>query len=178
MSQTIFHLEPFQQFLHRAVELNRLHAPDDEVHAVILAQHAAKTQGAVLGDLHPATLDGQAQEARRTLVALHRDFPGGAPVWEQAALLLRGFAGLRPFPAANFETGWDMVAETLGHHGHDLVATRADAGELGNDLWTRLGDAYPHGFGRTDLLRRDETFEWLADWCRHRMAAAPKQPVR
>ncbi|HLF17190.1 MAG TPA: hypothetical protein VI796_07155 [Candidatus Thermoplasmatota archaeon] len=172
MSSSIFHLEPFRQFLVHAVELNRVHAPDEPVHAVILAQQATKEAGGELGEPDPATLEGRALAARRGLVALHHQFPAGAPVWEQAAYLVRGFAGLAPFPEANVRTGLDLVGELLLHHGHEVMLESDDTGALRDELWGRLEATYPNGMGRQDLLRRDDLLGWLADWFRHRTAVS------
>ncbi len=171
---TIYRLEPFREFLRRAVDLNRLHAPDDPVHAVILAQDALREVGSNPGEPDPATLEGRAAAARRSLVALHREFPAGAPVWEQAAFLLRGFTALHVFPEASFRTGWDCVAGLLEHHGHPVLADLSDVEALRTEAWERIEAAYPQGFRRPDLLRRDDTLAWLSDWFRTRIATAPR----
>lgn len=175
--RTIFHLEPFPEFLHRCVELNRVHAPDDPVHAAMLAQDALRQAGHDLGEPDAATTEGRALQARRGLVALHREFPA-APAWEQAAFLLRGFLGLRPFPEANFRTGWDYTVGLLAHHGHSLVEERAEVEELRERLWADLEAAFPEGFRRADLLRRDATLLELAEWFRRRTAALPASARR
>lgn len=150
---SIFHLEPFPAFLRRIVELNRLHDPEADLHAAIF--DADKGDGAA---------------ARKKLATLHRDFPYGAPVHEQAAYLLRGFVGLAPFDRANHRTGWDYTMELLLHH-HKEPLPDAEAGrDLAADLWDRMEAAYPKGLSRKQVLDRDDTFRWLADWFRHRMA--------
>lgn len=168
--RTLFSLEPYPRFLSRVVELNRLHNPDDRLHDFLhLAPEAWQDLLARQG-AEPGTEVARASEARKSLHALHSEFPSGSPLPEQAAYLVRGFAGLQPFGEGNHQTGWDYTAELMSHHGHELLMGSEDGRGLGNDLWTRLESAYPQGFTRRNLLDRDETFAFLADWFRHRIA--------
>lgn len=156
---TIYRLEPLDRFIIRAVDLNRLHSPDDPLHAAILAADGGGPEAAY---------------ARKCLATIHREFPVGAPVHEQAAFLLRAFTGLAIFQEANFRTGWDFTDELLAHHGHSLETSVAAARTLGSDLWHRLSADHPQGLPRARVLDRDDTFEWLASWLHGRIAAAPK----
>lgn len=164
---TIFRIEPLDRFMHRVVELNRLHNPDDPLHDAMLTPR-------VNGDARRTAAPTPAGAARKALASIHREFPFGAPVHEQAAYLLRAFAGLAVFGAGNFRTGWDYAGELLAHHGHSIEATVDDAQDLGAGLWDRLAATYPDGMPRTRLLDRDESLEWLSDWLQHRIAVAPK----
>lgn len=150
---SIFHLEPFPEFLRRIVELNRLHDPDSPL------------QDAIFHDS-----DGDGAAARKRLATLHRDFPYGAPLHEQAAYLVRGFAGLAPFDAANHRTGWDYTMELLLHHHKEPLPDEDEGVALAADLWDRLEATYPDGMTRKQVLDRDDTWRWLADWFHHRMA--------
>ena len=176
--QSIFRLGHQQEFLRRAVDLNQVHNPEDPVHAYLRMDADAwreATEGP--GPTAPKPNAEVASElaiavvARKSLSSLHREFPSGAPVHEQAAYLLRGFAGLQPFASASDLTGWDLVAETLEHHGFDLLAESEDGRHLMTQLWSRLQETYPKGFTRRDLLHRDETLGWLSEWFRTRIVA-------
>lgn len=160
---SIHSLGHLQEFIQRATELNRLHEPDHHQEPAA-SEHATAT--------------------RKRLAAIHRDFPA-APVHEQAAYLLRGFAALRPFAAGSDLTGWDLVAETLEHHGYDLLAESEDGRELLTALWARTEapdagapDADDGATGGEHLGPpngtwddRDETMQWLSAWFRARIVA-------
>ncbi len=150
---SIFHLEPFPEFLRRIVDLNRLHDPESDLH------------DAVFNDS-----EGEAATTRKKLATIHRDFPYGAPLPEQMAYLVRAFTGLAPFDTANHRTGWDYAMELLLHHHKEPLPDEAAGRALAADLWERLQDTYPKGLSRKQVLDRDDTFHWLTDWFRHRMA--------
>jgi hypothetical protein len=177
MTHTLHHLEKFPAFLRRAVELNRVHNPDDPLHDTLRmdpdAWHALAEREP---DPDPATPFGQASAARKALVAIHKEFPGGAPVHEQAAYLVRAFAGLQPLGQGDFGTGWDLMAETLEHHRFELLAESEEGRTLANDLWQRMQAAYPHGFARKHLLERDDVLAYLSEWFRPRIV--PVRPHR
>ncbi|MFO1533477.1 MAG: hypothetical protein ABR562_07275 [Thermoplasmatota archaeon] len=172
---SIYRLGHLQDFLRRATELNQVHNPEDPVHAY-LGMDADAWRAATEGEAPPARDPAAASElaiavvARKSLSSLHREFPTGAPAHEQAAYLLRGFAGLQPFAAASDVTGWDLVAETLEHHGFDLLAESEDGRALVTELWRRLQASHPR-FSRRDLLERDDAFAWLAEWFSARIVA-------
>jgi hypothetical protein len=165
---TIFRIEPLDRFLHRVVELNRLHNHDDPLHDAIVGTPRAN------GDVRRATRAPAGAAARKALAGIHREFPFGAPVHEQAAYLLRAFCGLAVFSEGNFRTGWDYAGELLAHHGHSVEATLRESQDLGAALWDRLSATYPNGMGRTALLDRDDTLDWLGEWLHDRIAVAPK----
>lgn len=149
MQATVFHLEKLPAFVRRAVELNRLHAPDDDLHDAIL---------------EGATGDGAAH-ARHVLQTIHRHFPEGASLAVQAAYLVRAFGGLRPFSEANHRTGWDVMAEVLQHAGHQVLATPDEIRSLGNTLWEDL-----QGFQEEDLEEVDDAARMLESWFHTRIA--------
>jgi hypothetical protein len=174
MSANIPKIGHAQDFLRRAVALNKVHNPDDPAHAYLEMDHAAwqaapeKAKGRdakVASELAIATV------ARHNIASLHHGYPHKAPVHEQAAYLLRGFAGLQPFAVASDLTGWDLVAETLEHHGFDLLAESEEGRALLHALWTRLQREHPGGFQREHLGAHDESFQWLAQWFRPRIVA-------
>lgn len=181
---SIYKLGHQADFLRRAIALNQLHSPEDPVHPFLAMDAEAwkaltDPDAALLASPASAPKDAAhaselaiAVVARKSLSSLHREFPAGNPVHEQAAYLLRGFAGLQPFAAASDLTGWDLVAETLEHHGFDLLAESEDGRGLLTQLWTRLQSDHPKGFTRRDLLERDATFLWLAQWFRTRIVAS------
>lgn len=176
--QSIFRLGHQQEFLRRAVELNQVHNPEDPVHDYLRMDADAwrnATEGpgpaASKPDASAASELAIAVVARKSMSSMHREFPAGAPVHEQAAYLLRGFAGLQPFASASDLTGWDLVAETLEHHGFDLLAESEDGRRLLTELWSRLQEEFPKGFTRRDLLQRDGTLTWLSEWFRTRIVA-------
>jgi len=152
---SIYRLGPADAFVRRAAALARLHEPDDD-DLPALVDHAR-----ILPDGSAAT--------RRALLAIHREFPDLAPVHEQAAYLVRAMAGLRPFAAASDLTGWDLAAETLEHHGFDLLAGSEDGRSLLAGLWRHLDGSDPGQLGW--LQSRDAAFHWLADWFRPRIVA-------
>jgi len=171
MSPSIFHLEKFPHFLKRVVDLNRVHARDDPVHGALLLEGERRQSLLGQGDPEPDTLAGRTQRARRLLSTIHHEFPAGAPVHEQAAYLVRAFSGLRPFDEANHRTGWDYLAETLQHNGHELLAGEDEGRVLGNEVWHRLGsEEGTPALGPADVLERDAAFEYLVDWFHHRIA--------
>ena len=158
---SIFHLEPFDRFTHRVVQLNALYNPEDPLHAA-LTGNGTGDNGAVPADAVAA--------ARKRLAALHREFPAGAPVADQAAYLIRGFVGLAVFDEANHRTGWDYTAELLRHQHHEVVAPDAEARSLGAETWQRLQASHPDGLRRRDLSQRDDTFEMLRHWFHRRIS--------
>lgn len=168
---SIYRLGHLAEFMARAVALNRLHNPDDPVHAALLMDAASWTARIEAAGPTPAGEDAIALQARKGLAALHHEFPAGAPVHEQAAYLLRGLAGLQPFGAASDLTAWDLVAETLEHHGFDVLAESEDARPMLTQLWTSLQATYPTGLQRRDLLERDDALRELSEWFRKRVVA-------
>ena len=169
---SIFRLGGLQEFLARAAELNALHDPEATAHDYLRMDGAAWRAATDAAGPEPKGDIADAIRARKALTSLHKEFPAGNPVHEQAAYLLRGFSGLQPFARASDLTGWDLVAETLEHHGFDLLAESEDGRALASSLWTRLQAGYPSGLTRKDLLTRDEAFEWLANWFRTRIMAS------
>ena len=168
-SASIHRLEPFDRFMQRAIDLNALYSPDDPLHEQLVAVQPVATKPLDA----PAEAIGSWTEvswARKCLVTIHREFPFGAPVHEQAAYAVRAFAGLRVFAEANFRTGWDYTAELIEHAGRTLEAGVRDAEELGNELLDRMNQAYPTGFSRAMVLERDDVFDFLAEWFRRRVA--------
>ncbi len=151
MNATIFHLEPFDRFVHRISEYNGLYAP-------------AEVQQVLEGDA------AEAKDARKKLASLHKEFPTGAPLAEQVAFLLRGFAGLRVFGEGDFRTGWDYTAGLLAHLDHDIAADVADVEELAMQVWDRIEAEHPDGLPRTRLLDRDEAFSYIRDWVKPRLS--------
>lgn len=169
MSPSIHHLEPFPHFLQHVVALNRVHAPDDPVHDMLLLDEARWRRLAEDGpDLE--TLAGRALRARRALAAIHGHFLAGAPAHEQGAYLLRAFSALRPFDEANHRTAWDYLAETLRHHRHELMASEEEGRVLAGELWEHLGPEPGNGLDRTRLQEPDAAFDHAAAWLRPRIA--------
>ncbi|MGB0652175.1 MAG: hypothetical protein ACPGQL_03155 [Thermoplasmatota archaeon] len=167
-SKSIFHLEKYPFFLSRVVELNKLYSPDSDLHDLLAMDPEAWQEAAQGVDPDPKTKMGRALIVRRCLHALHANFPSGAPVHEQVAYLVRGFAGMRLFDEANFRTGWDYAGELLQHN--DLALTEADHGVLGNDLFERVEAAYGPFMDKKALLDRDDVFDFLAAWFQDRIA--------
>lgn len=159
---SVFKRESFADFQARVVELNKVYG-EDAVHADLMAarHNDEETVAAV------ATAATDAVVARKKLLTIHKDFPYGAHPGDQAAFLLRAFAGLQPFAAGNFETGWDYTSELFHHEG---IAWNLDAPqeELGLQLTDRLAE-YPGGFQRRNCLDRDALFDWLSTWCRQQI---------
>ncbi len=151
---SIYKRESFPQFLQRVIDLNAVHAGDDELHELLRSESD----------------DGRGKAARKKLVTIHHDFPYGAPLHEQAAYLMRAFYGLAPFGVADHRTAWDYTSELLQHDGHTIEATQQDVEDMGLELFDRLGDSHSGGFERKHVLDRDDTFAWLADWFHHRLA--------
>ncbi len=151
---SIYKRESFPDFLKRVIDLNAVHAGDDELHA------------ALVDDAD----DGPGKQARKKLVTIHHDFPYGAPLEEQAAYLLRAFHGLAPFGVADHRTGWDYLSELLTHAGHTIEASQKEVQDLGLALFERLQDSHPDGFDRRHVLDRDDTLAWLTSWFHHRLA--------
>lgn len=160
LPESIFHLEPFPQFLRRVIDLNRLYNPEDPLHEALLRLSTGDT--AAGGD--------EASLARKKLATIHKEFPHGAPLHEQAAYVVRAFNGLRPFAEANHRTGWDYLSELMIHSGYEVFPSEEEGRALGNEVWGRVGEAYPDGFGRNRVLDRDAVFQYLADWFRPRIA--------
>lgn len=153
MEKTIFKLEPFPRFLQRTLELNRLHSPEDDLHTALDGEATSK----------------EAAWARKLLATIHKEFPEGAQVHEQAAFLVRAFGGLRPFSEANFRTGYDYTVGLLEHHGHPVMVSEDEARAMGADLWDRIEEAFPKGMPRGSALDRDDAFTFLADWFKPRI---------
>lgn len=157
--QRIFHLEPFDRFTRRVVELNALYAPDEPVHAALTGE----------GDASRAD-SKDVRRARRILAGLHKGFPGNASMAEQGAFLLRGLTGAAIFEEANFRTAWDLVGEVFAHNGHDVVADLHETQDLGAAVWERVQATHPEGLEAEDLDGHDEAFEYAATWLRQRLA--------
>lgn len=158
--QSVFHLEPFARFLHRVVELNRLHSPDDPLHDALELDHDA--WHAFVEEAGPDA--DAAVAARKDLAEIHEHFPGGVPVHRQAAYLVRAFSVARPFAEANHRTGWDYMSELLEHNGFTLMADVDEGRGLGNELWDRLDGV------RTHVGDDDEVLAYLHDWFKPRVA--------
>lgn len=158
--QSVFHLEPFARFLHRVVELNRLHSPEGPLHEALSLEHDAWHE--FVDQAGPDADD--AIKARKELAEIHEQFPAGAPVHQQAAYLVRAFNAARPFTEANHRTGWDYTAELLEHNGFSMLATVGESRELGSQLWERLeGDTH-------DVAAKDAVYEFLEEWFKPRLA--------
>ncbi len=163
--QSVFHLEPFARFLHRVVELNRLHSPEDPLHDALGLDNSAWHDfvEAAGPDVDAAVA------ARRELAAIHEHFPEGAPAHEQAAYLVRAFGAARPFAEANHRTGWDYTSELLEHNGFELMASVDEGRSLGNEVWAQLRAAYQDGV-RPDLGSGDDVSSYLSAWFKPRVA--------
>jgi hypothetical protein len=155
---SVFKRESFAEFQARVVELNKLYG-EDSVHADLISgkDNDEETVAAISAAPHDAVL------ARKKLMTIHKDFPYGSNSADQAAFLLRAFAGLAPFSKGNFETGWDYTAE-LFHHAGINWNLDTDATELSLQITDRLS-SYQGGFQRRHCLERDEMFAWLSAWC-------------
>lgn len=162
---SIYKREAFADFLSRVLELHAVHVGDDEVHDT-LRQHKDHDEETVAA----AGAPDHALATRKKLLTIHKDFPYGSPLAEQAAFLVRGFHGLAPFGAADHRTGWDYASGLLEHDGHTIEASATEVEELGLQLFDRLNEAYPAGFQRNNILDRDDLFEWLTHWFHHRIA--------
>lgn len=159
---SIYKRESFADFQARVVELNKLYS-EDTLHADLIAgkDNDEETVASI------ASAPSEAVLARKKLLTIHKDFPYGARPAEQAAFLIRGFAGLAPFATGNFRTGWDYTAE-LFHHAGIQWNLDADSEELALQLTDRLG-TYEGGFQRRHCLDRDELFDWLTSWCQEQI---------
>lgn len=157
--QSVFHLEPFARFLHRVVELNRLHSPDDPLHDALELDHDA--WHAFVESAGPDV--DAAVAARKELAAIHERFPSGSPAHLQAAYLVRAFSVARPFAEANHRTGWDYVSELLEHNGFELMAGVDEGRALGNEVWERIDPAVAD-------VGDDEVLAYLSEWFRPRIA--------
>lgn len=168
---SIARLEPYWEFQSRLVRLNGLHNAEDPVHRVLMGEDATfAIRGQMSPEPAPETMLGQAVHARRALVAVHNHYPPDSAAWEQAAYLLRGLCGLRPFAAGNERTAWDFVAGHLDHHAVTLDATDREVDDLLNWLDVGIQRNHPQGFARYNL--RDEDLLWseLCAWFRHHAA--------
>lgn len=156
---SIYKRESFAVFQERVISLNKVYG-DDHVHADLLEgrEHDEETVAAI------STNASDAVVARKKLLTIHKDFPYGAHPAEQAAFLLRGFAGLAPFASGNLQTGYDYTAELFGHA--DIPWNLdVDVEELGLQITNRLSH-YQGGFQRRNCLDRDDLFDWLVSWCK------------
>jgi hypothetical protein len=168
-SQSVFHLERFPAFARRLVALNRMYNVDDPVLGALVLEpegFMAFVGPAREGDGSEA---GRAIAVRRHLLAIHHDFPVGAPAHEQGAYLLRAFHALRPFVTGNHRTAWDYVCELLAHNGFTVLASDAEAAELGTTVWDRVQAEYDDGFDRARVIERDAVWGFLAEWLRPRI---------
>lgn len=163
---SIYKREPFADFLARVLDLHSVHVEPDNLQETLRAGRGNDEETvAAIGNAPDAAV-----LARKKLLSIHKDFPYGAPLAEQAAFLVRGFTGLAPLGEADHATGWDYTAGLLEHNGHTVEATAAEVEELGLQLFDRLDGSHPQGFGRGNLLDRDDLFSWLTDWFHHRIA--------
>lgn len=163
---SIYKREPFSDFLARVLDLHSIYVEPDDLQETLRA-HKANDEETVAA---AASSPDAAALARKKLLTIHKDFPYGAPLAEQAAYLVRGFHGLAPFGEADHRTGWDYTAGLLEHAGHTVEATAQDVEEIGLQLLDRLAGSHPQGFGRGNVLDRDDVFAWLTDWFHHRIA--------
>ncbi len=163
--QSVFHLEPFARFVHRVVDLNRLHSPEDPLHDALALDGSAWHEfvEAAGPDVDAAVA------ARKDLALIHEGFPNGEPVHEQAAYLVRAFSAARPFAEANHRTGWDYVSELLEHNGFALLASVDEGRGLGNDVWDQLREVYPNG-AQPLVHESDGVSEYLLEWFQPRIA--------
>lgn len=159
---SVFKRESFAAFQARVVELNKVYG-EDSVHADLISgkDNDEETVAAI------SAAPGEAVVARKKLLTIHKDFPYGANSADQAAFLLRAFAGLSTFAKGNFETGWDYTCE-LFHHAGINWNIDADTAELYLQMTDRFSQ-YQGGFQRRHCLDRDEMFTWLSNWCREQI---------
>ncbi len=140
--RSVFHLEPFDHFHARVLELNSLYDPEEDS-----ANGSSRAKD---------------PELRRSLQEIHAHFPS-APAAEQAAYLIWAFDGLRPLDKANHRTAWDYVAGMVEHADLHLLATEEEGRELGNIVWEAMEN---HLFV---LDVQDDVYELLTDWFKHRI---------
>jgi hypothetical protein len=169
---SIYRLGHLADFVRRAAALNEGHNADDAVRTYLAMEPEAFRALVEAAGPEPQGDLGAAVRARKALATIHKEFPLGNPVHEQAAYLLRAFAGLQPFAAGSDLTGWDLLAETLEHHGFDLLAESEDGRALCGDLWRRLQATHPDGLKRNQVLDRDEAWAWLAAYFRPRIMSS------